>query len=243
MSGRSGGRGGWAGGRGLSLSKEFLKRSAQEAGLHDHRHIKLLSDIASPTLFPDMCWHSSGERYWNVSDESERMENLVVVKRAPATVSILNKNSDLVDRMQRSSHYVRPEVAIDVIRYSTINNSNVPPDIAVLKSMGINGKLSSDERYFPLELLRKKKKSLKRKTVHVSADGELFDDEDTDAKVIVDGNLDDDTQEEGEDDEHDDIDNDDEGEEEEGEDYTTNYYDSDNDDQDDGDDEEPTYDF
>lgn len=65
MSSSRRGRGGRGGSSKNSISKELLKRSAAEAGLDD-RHIKVLTDITRPELFPDFLWHSNGQ-YWDNS--------------------------------------------------------------------------------------------------------------------------------------------------------------------------------
>lgn len=252
--GRGGGRGGWGGGRGgLSQSKEFLKRSAQEAGLDD-RHMKLLSDITKPALFPDILWNATGDGYWDDTEENAISNELIVTKRTPSIFYIMNKQREIIDRMQRSCHYIRPAVTVDVVRYNTTNNYATPADVAVLNAMGMNGKLASDERYFPVELLPhhpsnnlKKKASGSTKRKHgnkllTNADGipvlDDFGEEIMDEKG-GDGGGDDDGS--NDDDEDNNLEIEDDGEEEDGEDYTTNYYESDNDD-DGGDDDEPTFD-
>ena len=76
MSGRGGrGRGGRGGrGRGASAaataSRELMQRSAAEAGLDD-RHVKVLTDITHPPLFPDFLWHSQGG-HWQQSQQQLR---------------------------------------------------------------------------------------------------------------------------------------------------------------------------
>lgn len=265
--GGGGGRGGgasWGGRGGLSQSKEFLKRSAQEAGLDD-RHMKLLSDITRPAFYPDVLWRASGDGYWNENDESTtkngKSNELIILKRLPTVINTMNKQRELMNRFQKSSHYVRPDVAVDIERYSTLNDASLTlpaADVAVLQSLGRNGKLATDDRYFPTELIypninnnRKKKQNLldkanrMKKTLSSNLDDDevVGDDADNaDTKRGGDSDNDDD------DDELEQFEQIEDDEEEEGEDYTTNYYESDNDDAASGgagggdDDNEPTFD-
>jgi hypothetical protein len=215
----------------LSQGKEFLKQSAQEAGLDD-RHMKLLSAITRPALFPDFTWHSSGNGYWDEADD-ERSNELVVIKRAASTVYLMNKQRELNDRIQRSCHHIRPAQTVDVVRYNT-QQQITAPDVAVMQSMGINGKLASDEQYFPV-LLNKKKGRAGRKKAKLNADGtEELEQKESGGEM--------DRNQKGEEEEDDDdIELElEQGEEEDGEDYTTNYYASD-DESDGGEDGEPTF--
>lgn len=114
-----------------------MKRSAAEAGLDD-RHLKVLTDITRPPLFPDFLWHSTTSKYWNdpaatsatgddphpqASSESNTT-GVTVIKRSAATIGVMNKQREMTARMQAGPHYVRPTAVIDVVRYSNRNNSN-----------------------------------------------------------------------------------------------------------------------
>lgn len=263
--GWSGGRGGgWSGGRGggssLSQSKEFLKRSAQEAGLDD-RHIKLLSDITRPAFYPDVLWRANGDGYWHENSHDNHdssTDGLITTKRSPSIMNTIQKQRELMNRFQKSYQYVRPDVMVDIERYSTLHDAaaRLPPDVAVLQSLGRNRKLATDGRYFPTELIfpnrrsssndtNKKKGTKNKRTKKISSNLEDHDDNNH--------NDDNNNHEDSDDDEDDDPDNPldatigDEDEEEDV-DYTTNYYDSDNNDDDDDaggggdDDHEATFD-
>lgn len=161
-------RGGGGGGRGrggskstLSSSKEMLKRSASEAGLDD-RHIKVLSDITRPPLFPDFLWKSTGH-YWNeddvtVNNNHDMQQQLNPIKTEPSLVpspvltckklpasmiGMINKQRELTKRFQNSAYYIRPSTAVDIVRYSDRmdgNKSHLPhrtPDMAVLASLSV----------------------------------------------------------------------------------------------------------
>jgi len=130
-----------------SQAKSLLKRSALEAGLDPNGNLSAIHEITRPPLYPDLTWHSSG-KVWD--DESERVDELVNTKRTASTVYLMNKQRELVERLQKSAHYVHPSQQIDVIRYGS-KNRQVPVDVAVLESMGDN--LAKDDRYIPNELL------------------------------------------------------------------------------------------
>ena len=140
-------RGGGGRGRGgskstLSSSKELLKRSASEAGLDD-RHVKVLSDITRPPLFPDFLWKSAGH-YWNEEDVPEKgnhdnmhhqqpiktetslpSRGVVTGNKLPASmISMINKQRELTKRFQNSSYYIRPGTIVDIVRYSDRADSN-----------------------------------------------------------------------------------------------------------------------
>jgi hypothetical protein len=181
-------RGGGSGGRGrgggsnkstLSASKELLKRSASEAGLDD-RHIKVLSDITRPPLFPDFLWKSTGH-YWSeeeynptnnndtnnikIEQEEQVKPTLKATTKLPTSmISLINKQREMTQRFQSSSYYVRPNTVVDVVRYrdrknlQNNNNNNHTPDAKVLSSFSpYNNRnhniLAADAMYFPEELL------------------------------------------------------------------------------------------
>lgn len=245
---KRGGRGGGA--PKLSVSKELLKRSAAEAGLDD-RHLKVLTDITRPPLFPDFLWLSTG-KYWDPDDKpTQQTTELVTTKRPAGTISLMNKQRELTARMQAGPHYVRPTAVIDVVRYSSRSNNklHMAPDAIVTESMGkTNTKLATDSRYFPAELLHPQKTKavdavVVRKATAIT-DAVVVKLEELASKesstvgggtaASAAGGLQGD---------------DDDGlpaelppeEEEDGEDYTTNYYNTDDDEGSDGDDGEPTF--
>jgi hypothetical protein len=151
MSGKRGGRGGFGGASKLSVSKELLKRSAAEAGLDD-RHLKVLSDITRPPLFPDFYWHSAG-KYWeaaNVEDEvveavadggsssfarkqrhphSIKSESaaspqpLQQAQRPASVIALMNKQRELFARMQNGPYGIRPTPVMDVVRFNRRRNN------------------------------------------------------------------------------------------------------------------------
>jgi hypothetical protein len=161
MSGKRGGRGGGA--SKLSVSKELLKRSAAEAGLDD-RHLKVLSDITRPPLFPDFYWHSAG-KYWeaaSVEDEvvvvpdgggssfarkrphstkSEASPALQQAQRPASVIALMNKQRELFARMQNGPYGIRPTPVMDVVRYNRRRRHNETaqhsrhPDVRVLASL------------------------------------------------------------------------------------------------------------
>ena len=161
-------RGGGGRGRGGSKStsnatKELLKRSASEAGLDD-RHVKVLSDITRPPLFPDFLWKSSGN-YWNEEEEIDSSNNninglglqpqqqqpmkseapspaAVTPRKLPAVMASTNdKQREMNRRFQNAPFYIRPGVHVDIVRYSDRVERNkgkaTTPDVAVLASIAI----------------------------------------------------------------------------------------------------------
>ena len=95
MSRRGGGGGRGRGGSNkstLSSSKELLKRSAFEAGLDD-RHIKVLSDITRPPLFPDFLWKSTGH-YWDTTEDTTTAVESCIGSNSS------NKNQDVLLQQQ-----------------------------------------------------------------------------------------------------------------------------------------------
>jgi hypothetical protein len=241
---RRGGRGG--GGPKVSVSKELLKRSAAEAGLDD-RHLKVLTDITRPPLFPDFLWLSTG-KYWdpdnsnNNDQPSQETTELVTTKRSAAVVSMMNKQRELTARMQAGPHYVRPTAVIDVVRYSNRSNNKTnmttAPDAIVTASMGkTNTKLATDVRYFPVELLnlQTKRAAVVRKLTP-SIDAAVVKLEELASKESTVGAA---AVAQTQEDDEDLLAEAPPEEEEEGEDYTTNYYNTDE--ESDGDDGEPTF--
>jgi hypothetical protein len=171
---RRGGRGGGSGNHSKSsvVSKELLKRSASEAGLDD-RHLKILTDITRPPLFPDFLWHSNG-KYWNegeISIDNQHAHQQASTSTEPSTtklpssaVCMMNKQRELTMRMQSGPHYIRPPDVMDIVRYSDRKGANEPslPDAFVLASTSrTNRKLATDTRYFPPELLSRRKHVIK----------------------------------------------------------------------------------
>jgi hypothetical protein len=166
MSRRGGGGGRGRGGSKSSNSnatKELLKRSASEAGLDD-RHVKVLSDITRPPLFPDFLWKSSGN-YWNEEEEIDSSNNninglglqpqqqqsmkseapspaAVTPRKLPAAMASTNdKQREMNRRFQNAPFYIRPGVHVDIVRYSDRVERNkgkaTTPDVAVLASIAI----------------------------------------------------------------------------------------------------------
>jgi len=177
MSSRRGrGRGGKASGG--AVSKELLKRSAAEAGLDD-RHLKVLTDITKPPLFPPFLWHSAGG-YWEGGETTEQPPEsgveLARIKRPSGTVYTMNKQRELASRFQHAASYVPPTAPSDVARYDRHGRMPSAPDAAVLASLSrTNRKLATDPRYFPageLILLRQRRKKHVG-TAAAAAPGEL----------------------------------------------------------------------
>ena len=167
-------RGGGGRGRGgskstLSSSKELLKRSASEAGLDD-RHIKVLSDITRPPLFPDFLWKSSGH-YWNEEEGDAALKTQDLLqqhpvktettttpslsasnKKLPASmISLIHKQRELTKRFQYSSYYIRPTTTVDIVRYADRVDSNKnpmqhsSPDVTILASLSTLSSNSSSK--------------------------------------------------------------------------------------------------
>jgi len=163
------------------MSKELLKRSAAEAGLDD-RHLKVLTDITQPPLYPAFLWHSAGGYFDepttrelaeravaaaasvdNNNTTSEQTANtnsntpppsLSRIKRTTGMVYIMNKQREMADHFAASAHNVPPTAPQDVARYRVPQRG--APDTAVLHQLSqsaANRKLATDERYFPAELL------------------------------------------------------------------------------------------
>jgi hypothetical protein len=140
-----------------------MKRSASEAGLDD-RHIKVLSDITRPPLFPDFLWKSTGH-YWNEEDlatenkpqnptqlqpqqqpiKTESSPSVAYPKQPASLISMINKQRELTKRFQNSSYYIRPNTIVDIVRYSDRMESHkshraqpsTSADVAVLASLSV----------------------------------------------------------------------------------------------------------
>jgi hypothetical protein len=176
---RRGGRGGGHSRSSVAVSKELLKRSASEAGLDD-RHLKVLSDITRPQLYPDFLWHSTG-KYWNEEEASNKegfrsgaaAVQLSPTKRPASMISLIKKHRELTKRFQNGPHFVRPTVVIDIVRHCDREkhaNSLSSPDSLVLASFSKSNCLfASDQRYFPSELLNGHEKSGKRKKLSTTS--------------------------------------------------------------------------
>jgi hypothetical protein len=170
---RRGGRGGGHSRSSVAVSKELLKRSASEAGLDD-RHLKVLSDITRPPLYPDFLWRSTG-KYWNEEDsansEGPRLGaasvQLSSPKRPASIISLIKKHRELTKRFQNGPHFVRPAEVVDIVRYCDREKhaaSLSTPESLVLTSFSKpNCLFASDQRYFPLELLNGSEKQPERK--------------------------------------------------------------------------------
>lgn len=161
------GRRGRGAGR-ASISREFLKRSVAEAGLDD-RHLKTLTDITQPTLFPDFLWHSSGTLWDGESNTSSKKP--VQVKRSTATVHTLNQQRQL---WRRYDQMIVPSTmsSTDVHRYRRQNSIRKEqlPDKMILQSFSkTNRLLATDQRYFPAELLYKRNHSVTTPTTILSS--------------------------------------------------------------------------
>jgi hypothetical protein len=159
---RRGGRGGHSRSS-VAVSKELLKRSASEAGLDD-RHLKVLSDITRPPLYPDFLWRSTG-KYWTEDDATNNgclgmgTESVQIpsTKRPASMISLINKHREFTKRFQNSPHFVRPTAVSDIVRYCDrqkhANSSSAPDSIVLASFSKSNRRLATDQRYFPSELL------------------------------------------------------------------------------------------
>jgi hypothetical protein len=178
---RRGGRGGGNSRSSVSVSKELLKRSASEAGLDD-RHLKVLTDITRPPLFPDFLWRSTG-KYWTEEDRANNetgrpateSRQVSATKRPASVISLINKHREITKRFQNGPYYVRPAAVVDIVRYSDRqkNQTMSTPDTIVLASFSkSNHTLATDQRYFPTELLNlndRKKRTRKTPALTASA--------------------------------------------------------------------------
>ncbi|KAL7503923.1 hypothetical protein ACHAXN_001836 [Cyclotella atomus] len=156
MSGRGRGRGGRGrSGAPASISQQFLLRSAQEAGF-DVRNLRALNSSANGQIFPDLEWHSSGERRLlqgeadgtlgavvdakgvevkiepgRVGDDEKETsaKNKKEEERSPQQISLISKSREMHHKFQTSTFYVRTisKEVPDVIRYS--DRLAPPPNI------------------------------------------------------------------------------------------------------------------
>ena len=141
MSGRGRGRGRGRGSGPASVSQQFLLRSAQEAGF-DVRNLRALNSTSSG-IFPDLEWHSSGERRLiageadgTVTVKTDANGEMVVKEeadaegtnkpaeetttaRTPQQVYLITKSREMHHKFQSSIFYVRTSKEVpDVVRYS-----------------------------------------------------------------------------------------------------------------------------
>ncbi|GAX16932.1 hypothetical protein FisN_5Hh309 [Fistulifera solaris] len=159
MSGRGRGRGRGRGSGPLSQSKLLLKRSAQEAGLDNDREMMSIQEIVRPSLYPDILWQSSGNDAAHPTssnpfvikeeetEESGQAQQIVIAKRPATVVSMIQKQRQLFEALNKSSHFVQQNPMTDVARYGQ-QTIRTAPDQNVLLSMsghqGINP-MSSNE--------------------------------------------------------------------------------------------------
>ncbi|KAL3801057.1 hypothetical protein HJC23_002350 [Cyclotella cryptica] len=140
MSGRGRGRGRGRGSAPQSISQQFLLRSAQEAGF-DVRNLRALNHSSS--IFPDLEWHSSGERRLHdgeltsgdLASKVDGAASGVAVKqeggasshkaedtgaqRTPQQIYLISKSREMHHRFQTSVFYVRSSKEVpDVVRYT-----------------------------------------------------------------------------------------------------------------------------
>lgn len=142
MSGRGRGRG-----RGrsapASISQQFLLRSAQEAGF-DVRNLRALNS-SHGGIFPDLEWHSSGERKLLSGEADGTLGTKVDAKgveiktepgaksqeeetRPPQQIALVTKSREMHHKFQSSIFYVRTSKEMpDVQRYS--DRLAPPPNI------------------------------------------------------------------------------------------------------------------
>jgi hypothetical protein len=142
MSGRGRGRGGRGRSAPASISQQFLLRSAQEAGF-DVRNLRALNS-SKGGIFPDLEWHSSGERRLLDGEADGTLGAVVDSKgvevkmesgaaggevsgaimpdgeRSARQISLISKSREMHHRFQTSIYYVRTisKEVPDVVRYS-----------------------------------------------------------------------------------------------------------------------------
>jgi hypothetical protein len=142
----------------LSHSKLLLKRSAQEAGLDNDREMMSIQEIVRPSLYPDILWQSSGNDAAHPTssnpfvikeeaDESGQAQQIVIAKRPASVVSMIQKQRQLFEALNKSSHFVQQNPMTDVARYGQ-QTIRTAPDQNVLLSMsghqGINPMSTND---------------------------------------------------------------------------------------------------
>lgn len=140
MSGRGRGRGRGRSSAPASVSQQFLLRSAQEAGF-DVRNLRALNS-ASGGIFPDLEWHSSGERRLidgeadgtplttdsnggvavkqeSGAEKQPQQPPEATATRTPQQIYLISKSREMHHRFQSSIFYVRSTKDVpDVVRYS-----------------------------------------------------------------------------------------------------------------------------
>ena len=232
MSGRGRGRGRGSGP--ISQSKLLLKRSAQEAGLDTDRQMISLQEIIRPSLFPDFQWHSSGKpnRHHDDTDNSNNLvkieeEPIHLIKRPATVVATIQKQRQMMEAFQKSSHCVIQTACVDVARYGKQTRSTAP-DQAVLLSLG--ERLATDERYIVPELqsTQKQLQSARRaqnpqkKTLTA-----LLEEENEEEEEDVQSVVEEEKEEEEEEEEDELAVEEEDAEEEDNADYTRDYYNTD----------------
>ena len=145
----------------MAHSKLLLKRSAQEAGLDNDREMMSIQEIVRPPLYPDILWQSSGNQNESThpassnpfvkmeeeSEETAQAKEIVIAKRPASVVSMIQKQRQLFEALNKSSHFVQQNPMTDVARYGQ-QTVRTAPDQNVLLSMsghqGINPMNSHD---------------------------------------------------------------------------------------------------
>lgn len=98
----------------------YLKRSAKEAGLKDHKN---LQDLTKPTaLYPSLTWHSNGN-IWDPNDDEEDLAE-TTTKRSSSVVYCIQKGRDVRSRMQAMYQVHASCQEQDVARYRLGNEKN-----------------------------------------------------------------------------------------------------------------------
>ena len=258
MSGRGRGRGRGRGSGPASVSQQFLLRSAQEAGF-DVRNLRALNST-SGGIFPDLEWHSSGERRL-ISGEADGTVTVktdvngeMVIKeesgiegepveeatmaRTPQQIYLITKSREMHHKFQSSIFFVRTTKEVpDVVRYS--DRLAPPPNIdsgAVLSNCLGGRKRTRAGVFVPEELCGGQRRISGRGDKQSKQLKELNLEEL--AKKIA--NEEEDMNEEEDKPEGDDVSYEDDDEESTGADYEKNYYESDGDESN-GSDGEPTF--
>jgi hypothetical protein len=128
----------------VSVSREFLKRSAAEAGLDD-RHLRVLTDITHPTLFGDFLWHSEGG-YWDEQDEQQ---------------------SQAISQLQQQSKQAKPKMS-DAIKPEDPTSSGV--SVATGNKSSQSSKRSTGTIYW-MNRQRELTTRMQASTHHIRSDG------------------------------------------------------------------------
>lgn len=256
MSGRGRGRGRGRSGAPASISQQFLLRSAQEAGF-DVRNLRSLNN-SQGGIFPDLEWHSSGERKLLTGEADGTLGTRVDAKgvevkvepgakaqdqeekRSPQQIELVSKSREMHHKFQSSIFYVRTSKEVpDVIRYS--DRLAPPPDIdsgAVLSNC-LGGRKRTRAGVFVPEELCGGQRTLSGKSYKDSSSGKKLKELNLEELAKKIGNDGDEVEEE-EKVEADDVFYEEDGEESTGADYEKNYYESEGDESA-GSDGEPTF--